>query len=91
MVKRLEILYAQLVDKSLILIRLLPRGDVQRTDDIVINCGNAIISNNDAFDVFSSINGDSNVRETLATNILYNLCLQFTDVLDLIFIDSSNV
>lgn len=28
--------------------------------------------------------------ETLVTNILYNLGFQFTDVLDLIFIDPSN-
>jgi hypothetical protein len=64
---------------------------IQRTDDIVINCGNAIISNNDALDVFSSTNGDSYIGETLVTNILYNLGFQFTDVLDLIFIDPSNV
>jgi hypothetical protein len=40
--------------------------------------------------VFSSNNGDSYVGETLVTNILYNLGFQFTDVLDLIFIDPSN-
>ena len=64
---------------------------IQRTDDIVINCGNAIISNNDALDVFSSTNGDSYIGETLVTNILYNLGFQFTDILDLIFIDPSNL
>ena len=63
---------------------------MQKTDDIVINCGDAIISNSDALDVFSSTNGDSYVGETLITNILYNLGFQFTDVLDLIFIDPAN-
>ncbi len=63
---------------------------LQRTDDIVINCGNAIIGNNDAFNVFAVNNGDTYKGETLVTNILYNLGFQFTDVLDLIFIDPDN-
>lgn len=63
---------------------------LQRTDDVVINCGNAIVSNNDALNVFSNTNGDSYTGETFVTNILYNLGFQFTDVLDLIFIDPDN-
>ena len=63
---------------------------IEKTDDVVINCGNAIISNDDALDVFSSNNGDTYVGETFITNILYNLGFQFTDILDLIFIDPSN-
>jgi hypothetical protein len=63
---------------------------MQRSDDIVINCGNAIVSNDDAFNVFANNNGDSYTGETLVTNILYNLGFQFTDVLDLIFIDPAN-
>jgi hypothetical protein len=63
---------------------------IQRTDDVVINCGNAIIENNDIFDVLSSKNGDSYQGETLVTNILYNLGFQITAVLDLIFIDPDN-
>ena len=63
---------------------------MQRTDDVVINCGNAIVENDDVFNVISPNNGDSNQGETLVTNILYNLGFQFTDVLDLIFIDPAN-
>jgi len=62
---------------------------LQNTDDITINCGNAILANNDAINVFTG-KGDSYQGETLVTNILYNLGFQFTDVLDLIFIDPEN-
>lgn len=46
---------------------------IQKTDDIVINCNEAIFSNMDALDVFKTNNGDSYFGETLVTNILYNL------------------
>ena len=62
---------------------------MQRTDDITINCGDAILSNSEAANVFTG-KGDSYKGETLVTNILYNIGFQFTDVLDLIFIDPEN-
>lgn len=62
---------------------------LQNVDDIVINCGNAIFSNNDALNVFTG-SSDSYFGETLVTNILYNIGFQFTDILDLIFIDPAN-
>ena len=62
---------------------------LQNTDDIVINCGNAILENNDALNVFNGV-GDSYFGETLITNILYNIGFQFTAILDLIFIDPAN-
>ncbi len=46
---------------------------MQNTDDVVINCGNAIIQNDGVFNVFATNNGDSYQGETLVTNILYNL------------------
>ncbi len=55
----------------------------------MINCGNAIFTNNDALNVFTG-SADSYFGETLVTNILYNIGFQFTDVLDLIFIDPAN-
>ena len=62
---------------------------LQRTDDITINCGNAILTNSDIFNVFNGV-GDTYKGETFVTNILYNLGFQFTDILDLIFIDPEN-
>ena len=47
------------------------------------------MANSDALDVFSG-KGDTYKGETLITNILYNLGFQFTNVLDLIFIDPEN-
>lgn len=45
---------------------------LQKTDDIIINCGNAIFTNSDALNVFTGA-GDSYFGETLVTNILYNI------------------
>ena len=62
---------------------------IQKTDSITINCGDAILSNNDALNVFNGV-GDTYKGETLVTNILYNMGFQFTDILDLIFLDPDN-
>ena len=62
---------------------------IQKTDGITINCGDAILSNNDALNVFNGV-GDTYKGETLVTNILYNMGFQFTDILDLIFLDPDN-
>ncbi len=45
---------------------------MQKTDDIIINCGDAIFSNNDALNVFTGAS-DTYFGETLITNILYNI------------------
>ena len=64
---------------------------LQKTDDITINCGNAIM-NAALPDLFlvDSTGTNSYFGESFIQNILYNVGFQFTDVLDLIFIDPSN-
>ena len=65
---------------------------LQKTDDLVINCGNAVF--NAQFPILFSTTAvgttNSYFGETFVQNILYNIGFQFTDILDLIFIDPTN-
>jgi len=67
---------------------------LQKIDNLVINCGDAVF--NADFPILFATKDDNPAStneyfgETFLQNILYNMGYQFTDILDLIFIDQTN-
>jgi hypothetical protein len=65
---------------------------LQKIDDLVINCGDSVF--NAQFPILFSTTAANSPNsywgESFVQNILYNIGFQFTDILDLIFVDPTN-
>ena len=61
----------------------------QKSDEIIINCAESVITSTSIPDLFF---GPANnfIGENFVTNVLYNLGFQITNVLELVFYDTSN-